>query len=58
MADVDTDDTILDESTGGYFAIEDIELQPSLGSPSDLLLTLRSVTGVSGSSGPQNAVTS
>ena len=23
-ADVDTDDTILDESTGSYFAIEDI----------------------------------
>ena len=32
-ADVDTDDTILDESTGSYFAIEDIQLQPSLGSP-------------------------
>ena len=57
-ADVDTDDTILDESSGSYFAIEDIQMQPSLGSPPDLLLTLRSVTGVSVSSGPQNAVKS
>ena len=55
-ADVTDSDTIMDESTGSYFAIEDIQLQPTLGSPPDLLLTLRSVTGVSISSGPADAV--
>jgi hypothetical protein len=56
--EVDVADTILDEGTGNYYAIEDIQQQPSLGYPGDLLLTLRSVTGVSVASGPQNAVAS
>jgi hypothetical protein len=56
-ADVDTDDTIMDETTGYFYAIEDIQKQPSLGYPPDLVLTLRQVTGVSVASGPQLADT-
>lgn len=46
-ADVTTDDTIRDEGTGAYYLIESIERQPSLGLPPDLILTLRSRSGVS-----------
>src|ERR1700735_4544980 len=57
-ADIDTDDTVMDGGTGSYYAIEELQLQPPLGAPPDLILTLRSVTGVSPASGPQNAVAS
>ena len=51
--DVTNADTLLDERTGNYFVIESITMQPTLGPPPDLILTLRQVTGVSVASGPE-----
>ncbi len=52
--DIDLCDTLLDETTGNAYMIEDILAQPSLmGAPQDLILTLRMRSGVSiGSDGP------
>jgi hypothetical protein len=45
-ADVTDADTIRDESTGSYYMVQSIQVQPTLGPPPDLLLTLRSRSGV------------
>jgi hypothetical protein len=45
-ADILTSDTLQDQSTGDYYMITDLQLQPSLGSPPDKLLTLRWRSGV------------
>lgn len=46
-ADIDDDDTLMDERTGDYFMIEAINRQPTLGLPADTQLTLRARSGVS-----------
>jgi hypothetical protein len=47
--DVSTDDTIMDEgpTPPAYYMVESIQRQPSLGPPPELILTLRSRSGVS-----------
>jgi hypothetical protein len=45
-ADVNDDDTIMDETTGFFYMVESIEAQPSLGVPGDVMLTLRSRSGI------------
>lgn len=45
-ADVTDADTLQDESSGNYYMIETILRQPTLGIPPDLILTLRSRSGV------------
>lgn len=45
-ADILTTDTVMDETTGDYYMVEDVTLQPTLGPPPDKLLTLRSRSGV------------
>jgi hypothetical protein len=46
-ADILSTDTLMDETTGNYYMIESVTMQPSLGLPPDKLLTLRSRSGVS-----------
>jgi len=46
-ADILDTDTLMDESTGNFFMIEDIQTQPSLGVPPEKILTLRWRSGVS-----------
>lgn len=45
-ADILDTDTLLDETTGNYFMVEDISVQPSLGVPPDKIITLRWRSGV------------
>src|SRR5450756_869353 len=45
-ADILTTDTLMDETTGNFFMVEDITVQPSLGVPPDKILTLRWRSGV------------
>lgn len=45
-ADILTSDTLQDQGNGDYYMIEDLQIQPSLGSPPDKLLTLRWRSGV------------
>jgi hypothetical protein len=46
-ADILDTDTLMDETTGNFFMVEDIQIQPSLGIPPDKILTLRWRSGVS-----------
>jgi hypothetical protein len=45
-ADILTSDTLMDERTGNYYMIIDIQVQPTLGTPPDKILTLRWRSGV------------
>lgn len=49
--DVDTDDTLMDESTGSFYMIETMKLRPGIGLyPPAKILTLRMRSGVSAAS--------
>lgn len=52
-ADVDTDDTIMCETTTPptFFYVRDIQRQPSIDVPADLILTLEMRSGISVTSG-------
>jgi hypothetical protein len=55
-AGIDSNDTLLDEFTGYFYAIESLEARPGPGYyPPQTILTLRQVTGVSPASGPEPA---
>lgn len=46
-ADINDDDTLMDERTGAYYMIEGIQAQPTLGLPVDFtMLSLRARSGV------------
>ena len=45
--DVLTTDTIQDERSGKFYSVEDIQQQPSLNIPRNIVLTLREVSGAS-----------
>jgi hypothetical protein len=46
-ADILDTDTLMDETTGDFYMVEDLMTQPTLGLPADKILTLRWRTGVS-----------
>jgi hypothetical protein len=49
-ADILTSDTLMDQGTGNFYMIVDLQIQPSLGVPPDKILTLRWRSGVTAGS--------